>query len=60
MDIEAAPYVCYVASCNEPMASMTQPVIGPCVNHTDDDVRETLAHMRKLLEQQRVERRDRR
>jgi hypothetical protein len=49
MAIPIAAFSCYVRDCDEPMARMTTPLIGPCKNHTDEDVWATLAWMREQL-----------
>jgi hypothetical protein len=49
MAIPIAAFSCYVRDCDEPMASMTTPLIGPCISHTDEDVWATLVWMREQL-----------
>lgn len=49
MAIPIATFSCYVRDCDQPMASVTTPLIGPCKNHTDADVWATLAWMREQL-----------
>jgi len=55
MSIPMAVFSCYVRDCDEPMASMTTPLIGPCKSHSDADVLATRAWMQEQLRKIRLE-----